>query len=67
MATIETRDNDDGVKAYRVKIRLKGHPTQYATFARLTDAKKWGNVPEPQFATGAISRPANPAGTRSRK
>lgn len=33
----------EGVKGttYRALIRLKGYPTQSATFARLTDAKKW--------------------------
>lgn len=41
MATIEKRTTDDGDTAYRVKVRLKGHPPQSATFARLTDARKW--------------------------
>ena len=52
MATIETRPNDDGSKAYRVKIRLKGHPTQYTTFARLTDAKRWGQSTEAAIRDG---------------
>lgn len=41
MATIEKRTTQDGKTSYRVKIRLKGHPVQSATFDRLTDAKKW--------------------------
>ena len=41
MANIEERIKKDGSKVYRVKIRLKGHPTQSATFQRKTDAKKW--------------------------
>lgn len=41
MATIEKRINLDGTTSYRAKVRLKGYPTQNATFARLTDAKKW--------------------------
>ena len=41
MATIEKRETQDGKTSYRVKIRLKGYPTQHATFERLTDAKKW--------------------------
>ena len=41
MPTIETRKSDDGKITYRVKVRLKGHPVQTATFDRKTDAKKW--------------------------
>jgi integrase len=41
MASIEKRTTDTGETSYRVKIRLKGYPTQTATFKRLTDAKKW--------------------------
>ena len=41
MAAIETRTNKAGKTSYRVKVRLKGHPTQTATFARRTDARRW--------------------------
>ncbi len=41
MAAIEKRTAQDGAVSYRVKVRLKGKPTQSATFERLTDAKKW--------------------------
>jgi integrase len=41
MANIEKRTTGSGETSYRVKIRLKGYPTQTATFKRLTDAKKW--------------------------
>lgn len=41
MATIEKRTNKNGETSYRALIRLKGHPAQSATFARITDAKKW--------------------------
>lgn len=41
MATIRTRKTGDGKASYHVQIRLKGHPTATASFARLTDAKKW--------------------------
>ena len=41
MANIEERIKKDGSKVYRVKIRLKGHLPQSATFQRKTDAKKW--------------------------
>lgn len=29
-------------EGYQVKVRIKGHPGQTATFKRLTDAKRWG-------------------------
>lgn len=41
MANIEKRTTQDGKITYRVKIRLKGFPTQSATFERLTDARKY--------------------------
>ena len=41
MANIEKRVAKSGAISYRVKIRLRGYPEQIATFARITDAKKW--------------------------
>jgi integrase len=41
MAYIQTRQTSDGNTRYRVQVRLRGHPTQTATFDRKTDAKKW--------------------------
>lgn len=52
MASIETRTADTGEKSYRVKVRLKGYPTQTATFDRLTDAKKWGAATESAIREG---------------
>lgn len=52
MATIEKRATDDGAISYRVKVRLKGHPVQSATFARLTDAKKWAAQTESAIREG---------------
>ncbi len=46
MANIEKRTAPDGKASYRVKIRIKGFPTQTATFARLTDAKDWAKITE---------------------
>lgn len=46
MATIEKRKNDDGSTIYRVKVRLKGHPEETASFQRLTDARQWGQTIE---------------------
>ena len=41
MATIRQRTNAKGETKYHVQIRLKGYPTETASFERLTDAKKW--------------------------
>jgi len=41
MATIEKRTDKNGDTSYRVKIRLKGYPTESASFQRLTDARIW--------------------------
>lgn len=52
MAVIEKRVDSKGQTSYRVKIRLKGFPTETATFARLTDAKKWGKSTEAAMLEG---------------
>ena len=41
MATIQTRRTNSGDLRYKATVRLKGHPTETATFARKTDAKRW--------------------------
>jgi len=46
MASIEKRTTPEGDTSYRVKIRIKGFPTQTATFQRLTDAKDWAKITE---------------------
>jgi integrase len=52
MATIEKRTTLDNQISYRVKVRLKGYPTQTATFERLTDAKKWVQSTEAAIREG---------------
>lgn len=52
MASIETRSTETGEKSYRVKVRLKGYPTQSATFERLTDAKRWASATETAIREG---------------
>jgi integrase len=52
MANIEKRISKDGKTSYRVKIRLKGSPSQSATFERLTDAKKWVQQTESAIREG---------------
>ncbi len=48
MATIEKR----GQSQYRVKLRLRGHPPESATFDRLTDAKRWAAETESAIRAG---------------
>lgn len=52
MASIEERTSDDGAQSYRVKVRLKGYPTQTATFERKTDAKRWAQQTEAAIREG---------------
>ncbi|SNX60379.1 Site-specific recombinase XerD [Nitrosomonas ureae] len=52
MANIEKRISNEGKISYRVKIRLKGFPSQSATFERLTDAKKWAQQTESAIREG---------------
>lgn len=52
MATIEKRKTKDDQEVYRVKVRLKGYPTQTATFDRLTDARKWAQQTEVTIKDG---------------
>lgn len=46
MATIQERRTESGDLRYRVLVRLKGAPTQTATFARLADARRWAQKTE---------------------
>src|SRR5262249_662501 len=41
MATFEKRKGKDGQDMWRVKVRRKGVSALSATFARLTDARRW--------------------------
>lgn len=52
MASFEKRTTPGGVTSYRVKIRLKGQPTESATFERLTDAKRWATQTEAAIREG---------------
>ncbi len=52
MATIETRPNADGTTGYRAKVRLKGFPSESATFERKTDAKEWAKQTEANMRQG---------------
>lgn len=52
MASIRKRTRSDGATTYRVDVRLKGFPAQRATFARLTDAKRWATQTEAAIREG---------------
>jgi len=52
MAVIEKRTNSDGETTFRVKVRLKGKPSESATFRRITDAKKWAIQTEADIRDG---------------
>ncbi len=55
MATIEQRKAGSNT-TYRVKIRLKGHPPQTATFERKTDARRWAQRTEAAIREGRYFR-----------
>ncbi len=52
MAYIQERVTNDGQARYRVQVRLRGHPTQTATFERKTDAKRWAQQVESAIREG---------------
>jgi integrase len=58
VANIESRRAEDGTLSHRVKVRLKGHSTETATFARLTDAKRWAQATESAIREGRYFRTA---------
>ena len=52
MATIQRRTDKTGNTTFRVQVRLKGYPPQTASFARLTDARKWAASTESAIREG---------------
>src|SRR6267154_3507596 len=58
MAFIEERDNEDGMKSFRVQIRVKGQKQITATFARKTDAKAWASETETSLRHGKYFKTA---------
>lgn len=52
MASIQKRINGNGNAVFHVRVRLRGHPTQTCTFARLTDAREWGKQTEAAIREG---------------
>jgi len=52
MASIKKEVNGDGTTSFRVRVRLKGYPTQSASFARKTDADRWAKSTEAAMQEG---------------
>lgn len=52
MASIVVRTAQDGSKTFQVKVRLRGYPTQSATFDRKTDATRWAAQTESAIREG---------------
>ncbi len=52
MASIEKRKSANGEVSYRVKVRLKGFPSQTASFTQLTKAKQWAQATESALREG---------------
>ena len=52
MPSIETRLGPQGRLSYRCKVRLKGAPTQHATFDKISDARRWGAQVEAAIREG---------------
>ncbi|MBB3066650.1 tyrosine-type recombinase/integrase [Limibacillus halophilus] len=52
MASIQKRVSSKGKISYRAVVRVKGAPTQTATFLRKTDAVKWAHDKEYQIRYG---------------
>lgn len=52
MPLIEERTNSRGETTYRVRIRLRGHPPETATFTRKTDAREWATRTEAAIKEG---------------
>ncbi len=52
MATIRKRTKGNGEASFHVQIRLKGHPTETASFRRKTDAQIWAQQIEAAIREG---------------
>ena len=52
MASIDQRKSATGEVTYRVRVRLRGRPTESASFIRLTDARRWAQSTEAAIREG---------------
>lgn len=58
MAYIQKRKGRDGKIVYRAMVRLKGYPTQNATFERQAEAKQWVQQVEASMRQGRYFKTA---------
>ncbi len=56
MATLQKRISADGSVKWRVQVRLRGRPTESATFERKTDARLWAQATEAAIREGRYFR-----------
>jgi len=52
MATYRKRTSASGEDIFQVQVRLRGFPPQVASFARITDARKWAAATESAIREG---------------
>lgn len=52
MASIKEHKDKKGKTSYQVQVRIKGTPTQYASFKRKTDAQRWVQQTEAAIREG---------------
>ncbi len=52
MGDIERRKDSKGAVTYRARVRRRGHPARYATFATKTHAKDWIEQEERKIRAG---------------
>ena len=56
MAHIQERRTNGGRLRHRVLVRIRGYPTQTATFDRKTDARRWAQKTESAIREGQYFR-----------
>ncbi|MGB7978979.1 MAG: hypothetical protein WCF19_07480 [Chlamydiales bacterium] len=52
MASIYKRENEDGTKAWRAVVRIKGHPSVSKSFERKEEAVDWAQETERSIKRG---------------
>jgi hypothetical protein len=58
MATIVPRQGKNGQQVYRAQVRRRGAPPLSATFAKLSDVRKWVQVTEAAILEGRYFKTA---------
>lgn len=55
MASIYKRENEDGTKAWRAVVRIKGHPSVSKSFERKEEAVDWAQETERSIKRGQFN------------